>query len=1566
MHALAGLALLLCAPLGVGSVGVDSYPSLQSATYAGGSHLVTANISGLGSLLLNSTTNASLTLTGSCGVYGDQPCVLDAGGNSSHFVVPPGFSLTLNNLVLANGGRGNADSDPCLGMLTSESTDPLTGEKCTAPTFPPKPAQPFPRGWRAAKTLCGRMQCGTVVVGANASLQVSRCLFVNNTAVSDGTYYARGSAISIVATAGFSITDSSFVSNSVRSTYGSLAHGGGAVSIMQPFNSMQFVSTDGALPPMLIQNTLFQHNFVHGLGGALYSQVGVGAIQVLNCTFDSNTAFGVGTATSGLGGAVAVSFMKFNSPFQGNDLSFIYNSFYNSYPNLANADFSLHAHYNFSDTAFTNNAALPLLATVPSPTSGGALYFGGGGYSAALTRCNLAANTASRGGAIYYRGQSVESVLVLDEMGLHVIPNNTHGLSWDRDPGLPFGIQDSLLTRDTGLIPHYARNETGGYVTDQDPTDYGGIETVYNVNPDFFIAQPMEVDDYLALQLANADYNSLAPVAQVSGYMMSLVDCSFRSNAATFLAPETAGRGGAVYIACGALSANDTSFVSNVALAGTGFSAGLGSYGGAVYATNECPTPDLTRFVTTNVTLLNSVFRNNSAASEGGAIAVENFDPSAQQSAASIVVSATGTTFDSNNASLSSGRGGALFGDSFAAFTLASCTAVNNQASQGGAVHTSGQLTALQSSFSGNAAAQQGGALYVTAVASFSAVNFTANHAAVGGALFLGGVAALDACLLAVNAAVNGSALAVAAGSSVSVSSSSSIRGHAASQFGTVFVSYPPASLTLAALFSNNSAQVGGSVFYDTTDTSSAAQPGSGDTQVVANYGPKAASLPAAAPFAVNGLPITGASVAVMLKSGAPLSLVFNLDDGFGQLVDAWQDAAFDVLCTAFAASPGAAPGGCPPGVLLGTVHAAYFDGSSFVVSKVFAPVGSSTLLTATLQSPTVPILLPPAGRSYTINVTVAPCAPLEKYDEKQQLCVCAAGAFLNASAGACSTCPLGTNAPQPGASYCNPNPPGFVSKTQTTMAANVTLSGVSAANFTASTRAALAASLSAALVVPASAIDVTGVVDAPVSAGRRLLAASAVAAYTVTTTNGSLVSSLRATLGNAAALGTSLTAALQSSGDSALSHVTGAVPAPPTEVSVVLAAEACPAGTYLDSLSQACQACQSPLVSTGVGSTACEPCPARSAWVSAAQCISCPSNSILSPSDPTRCACQAGYYDTLYGANVTAPDCALCPLGGACDTGYVAAAAGWWRENTRSVLFYRCRVDVCVAENITGPLSAQQLPLPPAGRPSENCVEGNTGPLCAVCKDGFALQSGECALCDPEDAWDSWSQDSKGGLLIGCIIAGLIVLSTAFLQPVWPALERGVAAASEAAAKAASRAAGAASDCFRRCCCRDAPAADEHPPAKATKAHAEHAAPPPAVTSIAKDAASSPSDASSPKASLTSVSSQLGHHHRTRRIDTEAVEHSLAANAAFALGNVAAFVAQVDGGAEEEDTGAGEEPSGVERQTDFLDRVEEFFLQFKAAMKVFINFFRACPLRMRCLRALTRSIVAQRLHPRS
>jgi hypothetical protein len=64
---------------------------------------------------------------------------------------------------------------------------------------------------------------------------------------------------------------------------------------------------------------------------------------------------------------------------------------------------------------------------------------------------------------------------------------------------------------------------------------------------------------------------------------------------------------------------------------------------------------------------------------------------------------------------------------------------------------------------------------------------------------------------------------------------------------------------------------------------------------------------------------------------------------------------------------------------------------------------------------------------------------------------------------------------------------------------------------------------------------------------------------------------------------------------------------------------------------------------------------------------VLCPSNSVTSPGNAGVCACSAGYYDTLYGANATAPRCAPCPPGGVCTTGFVAAAAGYCDRTERS-----------------------------------------------------------------------------------------------------------------------------------------------------------------------------------------------------------------------------------------------------------------------------------------------------------
>ena len=811
----------------------------------------------------------------------------------------------------------------------------------------------------------------------------------------------------------------------------------------------------------------------------------------------------------------------------------------------------------------------------------------------------------------------------------------------------------------------------------------------------------------------------------------------------------------------------------------------------------------------------------------------------------------------------------------------------NTGAQRGGALFldVTSVVTVLLCNFTSNSAVQ-GGAIHAHGGAAQHVANsslFKSNFAAVGGALCAAGttVLATNACSFSSNQAGNGSAVAVLSSSTTFFSTGDSFTSNAATSFGGAVFSLGSTVLSSPVLL-NNTAQIGACVFSSTALTLPPLA--GGLSNVARNYGPMSASLPANMSLSYSygiSLPRTGGSLT--FKSGAALNLTLSMVDLYSQSVTFWPDLTADVSCLTCGDASSLAP------VLSGNTNALYFSQSAaFKTLAVLGPVGSTAVLFLRVASPSAP-LFGAAGITISINVTIAPCDSLEVFQNKH--CVCAPGAFFNSTSQLCQTCFSGSYSPAAGALACTVNPPGFASSLQTTFASNLTLVGLSASSFGVAQNATFSASIAMTLKVSVTTVVVTAVADSPVSGRRHLLQGpSATISFKVSTAD---ATSLRSTLAGNVSFSSALASALRGSSDPVLRSVTGVAAGALVESALMLS-------------------------------------------------VLCPSNSVTSPSNPALCACQAGYYDTLYGANLTRPNCKVCPLGGVCNTGYVAAAAGWWRENTRTAVFYRCRVGVCLNENITGPLSAIDIrSLPPPGSPSDNCVESNTGPLCAVCKDGYAVQSGECAPCAAEDAWDSWSQGSKGGLLIGCIVVGLGVLAIAFLQPVWPALERAVDAALQSAADGGRRAADSVSACFRRCCCRAPPLVDS----SAVTAPVDTKAATPL-----RDAGACSVEAAADKASGTTPVSvapgsatmtvPVGHHHNTRRIDVSAVQHSLASNAAFAVGNAAAFVAEVDGGAEDEDAVVGD-ASGVERQTDFLDRVEEFFLQFKAATKIFVNFFR-------------------------
>jgi hypothetical protein len=351
-------------------------------------------------------------------------------------------------------------------------------------------------------------------------------------------------------------------------------------------------------------------------------------------------------------------------------------------------------------------------------------------------------------------------------------------------------------------------------------------------------------------------------------------------------------------------------------------------------------------------------------------------------------------------------------------------------------------------------------------------------------------------------------------------------------------------------------------------------------------------------------------------------------------------------------------------------------------------------------------------------------------------------------------------------------------------------------------------------------------------------------------------------------------------------------------------------------------------------------PCSGSEVFEATSKTCQCGDNSLFTADGS--CACKPGFYDTLFGVGAASPACAPCPLGGACTTGTVGAAAGYWRETTLSADFYKCREGLCVEEIVSGPLGsnapAANAPASSGRRRSrqllqlnasvpQNCVEGNGGPLCALCVPGYALQSGVCAPCDPKDAFDNWSQGSKGGLLIGCIIAGLIILAFGLFQPIVPALERSATAMTEAAGSATER----LKACITCACCRSKP--DEPAPAEPI------------------------AGAAAPHNGLNGANGANGKHAKEAKkhggtvaeARENAMDHIVSSNTAFAMGGFASAFAGDDGGNDDDgegSNGSGGFDEGIAEHLDFMDELEEKLEKLQKISKIIVK----CALLMLCI----------------
>ena len=738
---------------------------------------------------------------------------------------------------------------------------------------------------------------------------------------------------------------------------------------------------------------------------------------------------------------------------------------------------------------------------------------------------------------------------------------------------------------------------------------------------------------------------------------------------------------------------------------------------------------------------------------------------------------------------------------------------VNNAATNGAGMAVSGYvvLTASNISFTSNAASGNGGALLLRSLSSLyvsatlSALAFTGNGAAFGGAV------------------------ALTSGTSLSISNST-LNNNAALYGGAVFllqVAAQPASsappiLQLSGLsMTGNAAATGALTYSDTIAALAAPQPINCTACTLANNTP-AATLAGYQPYRIS-TPAALNGTSLPVRSGAVLPvLAFTLVDLAGQTVPAWPASLVTLSVPALLTG------------LSGALVVPYSSGLGGVFSglTITDRVGANYTLTATVSTQ-----LPPSlnGAAVGAAALVSPCLKSESFNSLTSLCECQAGTFRNSSnGGACEICPPGTYSPSAGAAACVVNAVGFATVTQTTFTSKLTLSGIDPATFGSQQNATLRTALAASLAAAASDVSIISVAAATIPAGRRLSSAASVVGFAVSTSSSDAVAALNASLGSPASFATTLTTQLHNSSDPVLSSLSasGIALAPPSISAVTLASVPCAAGTFLDAASLSCRPCAYGTVTTSTAASFCSACPPGQAWANTSTCVPCPNNAITAPNNPGQCACALGFYDSRFGASLPAPVCSPCPhIGAVCTSGLVAAKEGFWRETTLSDVFYKCREGNCLEEVVVGPLSPQPPPnasAPPvlvgvtgnATMPT-NCVEGNKGPLCALCLPGYALQSGVCAPCDPADAFSAWNSGSKAALLVLCILAGIPVVVFGVFQDIVPRLE-GMWTTFMVSLKMMWR---RFTSCFMACCCFCFPKHDKaaaeatHPHSEATRA---------------------------------------------------------------------------------------------------------------------------------------------------
>ncbi len=165
--------------------------------------------------------------------------------------------------------------------------------------------------------------------------------------------------------------------------------------------------------------------------------------------------------------------------------------------------------------------------------------------------------------------------------------------------------------------------------------------------------------------------------------------------------------------------------------------------------------------------------------------------------------------------------------------------------------------------------------------------------------------------------------------------------------------------------------------------------------------------------------------------------------------------------------------------------------------------------------------------------------------------------------------------------------------------------------------------------------------------------------------------------------------------------------------------------------------------------------------------CIACPETShtfTLASSSSAACLCGEDTFNDDGGVNGSFR-CASAPKGGwAQEADFrLFTLSNYWRAGPNYTEFFQCSSGMCLKEQPAGPNETQL---------GYNCRTGHTGPLCSVCKHGYAYQGLYCESCADGLRFEDWSTAKKAGLLFLGIGTGVLLAFLLFLLPLFPRTE--------------------------------------------------------------------------------------------------------------------------------------------------------------------------------------------------